>query len=192
MEKRQIVITNKEINAIREFKKYPLEKKVMYFMLIVAKMKDGFTLENIPDVINLMDTRETKNLMINAISRGDIWNREEVERNINFRDQLYWHIKIMIQTSTRYFEYHKDTGKVDILYLDDSERGFKIDTNKLQESYRWLIVKRFPTVPNNKCARCGAEFSRNNNKQKYCKICAKIVLREQKRDYMRKVRLVEQ
>ena len=158
-----IVLYQNEINTIKALKEDKLQK-VAFVILCLAKWR------NVDYIyINSESTIKVKDIFELAKVKGTCNERVGILHQLNeagFIDvQLKPILKLFIPCISSNAE------------EDVQVKSFKISDELIIE---WLKLI-MPT-----CERCGNPFIKNNNKQKYCKECAKIVSNAQHLEMMRK------
>jgi len=152
-----IVFFKSEIDKIKELKSKNLQK-IAFIMICLAKWRNAnFIYLNSESTIKLKDIFKFAGIKATGIEQ----ERTLYELNsCGFTDvQLKPILKYIIPA---------------ILFEGEIILNFEIDENMISH---WIKF----AYPH--CERCGCEIIKQSNKQKYCKECAKLILKEQKLNY---------
>lgn len=152
-----IVFFKGEIDKIKELNNKNLQK-IAFVMVALAKWRNAnFIYLNSESTIKLKDVFKYAEIKATGIQQ------ERALHELNscgFTDvQLKPILKYIMPA---------------ILFDGEIALSFEIDDN---------MIKHWVKIAYPHCERCGCEIIKQSNKQKYCKECAKIVLKEQKLNY---------
>lgn len=176
---RQVTSVQVSLKEIDFLKGIPNSKdrKLLFTILVFSKaLKQGSTKR---DKSNL---RTSDKYYLHYNNFGDILRLSEL-KSLNDTD-----IANLIYTYSDYFYlYNPDRELVRLEFVDiaSGDRITISNLDNLMEYYRILFEAPQEQA---QCERCGAPIAKNSNSQKYCKVCAKIVEREQHKFLMREIR----
>lgn len=196
----KVVISELELNFINSFtenKPNFLFKKSLFVALVLAKALDNgnkIEMEHLNYIAHVLCTKDIEDRLFKTATQFELLSADtlnELRKRIDFKKEIFYRLKSTFLHYSEYFSYDAKSGSFEILCVENTKEGTTVSLgNDIMETYELLFGKK---QMDNHCVVCGNEFSRNNNKQKYCKVCSANKLREQKRLHMRKVRMnVEQ
>lgn len=172
-----IAVSKNEIDFLKTIEN-PRDRKLLFMMLVLSKalkhrgtrhkktdfkVSDNYYIHynNFPDIIRLSGLKN-----ISEVDLADIfWKYKE---HLTF--------------------YHAEKELIRVDFADKQfDEGIAIDDmDKILEFYDSLFGKNRPVI---QCADCGKEIIKNNNKQIYCKECAKKHILKQKREWIKNARM---
>lgn len=152
-----IVLFDEEIERIKKLENKKLQK-IAFVMICLAKWRNAnFIYLNSESTIKLKDVFKYAGIKATGIEQELTLNELN---SCGFTDiQLRPILKYIIPS---------------IIFEGEIALSFEINENMISN---WIKI----AYPH--CKRCGCEIIKRSNKQKYCKECAKIVLKEQKLNY---------
>lgn len=158
--KKNIIFYKSELDTLLGIKNKKLQR-VLFIMISLAKWRNAnYIYLNSGSSIKLKDIFSLAN--IKCTKKEQMMCLHELNENGYIDVQLKPLLKFIIPCIV-------ENGEVAL--------SFDISDNMLDEL---LNI----TLPH--CERCGKPFEKQNNKQKYCKECAKIVKNEQNKSYLQK------
>lgn len=173
-----VYISKKEISKLNSIKNNR-DKKILFSILIFSKaLKKGNVRKKKKDIKespyyyihynNFQDIIRISKL--NNVSETDL-----ADILHNYRNMFTFYNPSRELIRVEYAEKEKETD----IHIGDMENTI---------DYYDILFKEHKIV--GKCERCGDEIVKNNNKQKYCKDCAKAVSNEKHKEIMREKRSV--
>lgn len=173
-----ISVSQKEIDTLKTIKNNK-DKKLLFVVLVFSKaLKKGSVKR---DKSNL---KTSDNYYIHYNNFSDIirLSRFTNTSEIDLADILYKYKNLFT-----FYKAERELIRLEFIDKKPKKEIIITDLNNINNFYNILFEKQKLEIP---CVRCGKRIIKNNNKQKYCEECAKIVDREQHKEHMREIRSV--
>jgi len=172
-----VAISKNEIDFLKTIESSK-DRKLLFMMLVLSK-----ALKHRGTRHKKTDFKVSDNYYIHYNNFSDIIRLSGL-KNISEVDlaDILWKYKEHLTF------YHAEKELIRIDFVDKQfGEGIAIDDmDKILEFYDSLFGKNRPII---QCADCGKEIIKSNNKQIYCKECAKKHILEQKREWIKNARM---
>lgn len=172
-----ISVSQKEIDFLKDIKNNR-DRKLLFSTLVFSKaLKKGNVKRNKSKL------KTSNNYYIHYSNFSDIIRLTKLTNisEIDLADIFYAHPELFT-----FYEPERELIRLEFVDKNPQKEINIFNLNNIAEHYTILFEKKKPVSI---CMNCGKEITKNSNKQKYCKKCAKEIRLRQKREWIKEARL---